>query len=151
MLRNVVLGPERFDYAFNEYVKHWAFKHPLPYDFFRAMNDAAGEDLNWFFQPWFFTTWKLDQAVQSVSYVKSDPSNGALITLVNKEKLAMPVIAKITQANGTVETITLPVDIWRRGAVWTFKYPSTSEIVSIVLDPDRQLSDSDRRNNTWKK
>ena len=54
MLRNVVLGPDRFDYAFNEYIKHWAFKHPLPYDFFRAMNDAAGEDLNWFFQPWFF-------------------------------------------------------------------------------------------------
>jgi len=151
MLRNVVLGPERFDYAFNEYIKHWSFKHPLPYDFFRAMNDASGEDLNWFFQPWFFTTWKLDQAVQGVKYVKNDPSNGALITLVNKEKMAMPVIAQITQANGKTETINLPVDIWRRGAVWTFNYPSTSEITSIVLDPDRQLSDSDRRNNTWKK
>ena len=46
ILRNNILGPERFDYAFNEYIKHWAFKHPLPYDFFRAMNDAAGEDLN---------------------------------------------------------------------------------------------------------
>jgi len=86
-----------------------------------------------------------------VKYVKNDPSNGALITLVNKEKMAMPVIAQITQANGKTETINLPVDIWRRGAVWTFNYPSTSEITSIVLDPDRQLSDSDRRNNTWKK
>ena len=74
MLRNVVLGPDRFDYAFNEYVKHWAFKHPLPYDFFRAMNDAAGEDLNWFFKPWFFTTWKLDQAMPCVKYVKDKPA-----------------------------------------------------------------------------
>ncbi len=150
MLRNVVLGPERFDFAFNTYVKHWAFKHPLPYDFFRAMNDAAGEDLNWFFQPWFFTTWKIDQAVQAVKYVKNDAANGAQITLVNKEKMAMPVDATITQTNGKTETIHLPVNIWQRGGVWTFLYPSTSTIESIVLDPDNQLPDVDRKNNTWK-
>ncbi|MDB5109089.1 MAG: hypothetical protein JWR67_203, partial [Mucilaginibacter sp.] len=130
MLRNVVLGPERFDFAFHEYVKHWAFKHPLPYDFFRAMNDASGEDLNWFFQPWFFTTWKIDQAVQSVKYVKDNAENGALITLVNKEKMAMPVDAKITQVNGKTEIIHLPVNIWQRNGVWTFMYPSTAEIQS---------------------
>jgi hypothetical protein len=149
VLRNVVLGPDRFDYAFNEYVKHWAFKHPLPYDFFRAMNDAAGEDLNWFFQPWFFTTWKLDQAVQGVKYVKDDAANGALITLVNKEKLAMPVDLKVTQANGKTEVIHLPVNIWQRGGVWTFAYPSTSAITNLEIDPDHQLPDVDRKNNVW--
>jgi hypothetical protein len=149
MLRNVVLGPDRFDYAFNEYIKHWAFKHPLPYDFFRAMNDAAGEDLNWFFQPWFFTTWKLDQAVQSVNYVKNDPANGALITLVNKQKMAMPVDLKVTQANGKTEIIHLPVNIWQRGGVWTFVYPSTTAIQSLEIDPDHQLPDVDRKNNVW--
>jgi hypothetical protein len=150
MLRNVVLGPDRFDYAFHEYVKHWAFKHPLPYDFFRAMNDASGEDLNWFFQPWFFTTWKLDQAIQGVKYVKDKPENGALITLVNKEKMAMPVDLKITQANGKTETLHLPVNIWQRGGVWTFVYPSTSAITALELDPDHQLPDVDRKNNVWK-
>ena len=149
VLRNVVLGPERFDYAFNEYIKHWAFKHPLPYDFFRAMNDAAGEDLNWFFKPWFFTTWKLDQAVQSVKYVKDSAANGALITIVNKDKLAMPVIMKIVQANGKTEIIQLPVDIWQRNGVWTFMYPSVSVIKNIEIDPDHQLPDVDRKNNTW--
>ncbi len=149
VLRNDVLGPKRFDYAFNEYIKHWAFKHPLPYDFFRAMNDAAGEDLNWFFKPWFFTTWKLDQAVQSVDYVSNDPTKGAIITLVNKDKLAMPVVLKITQANGTVETLHLPVNVWQRSGVWKFKYPSTSAIKSVVLDPDREFPDTDRKNNVW--
>ncbi len=150
ILRNEVLGPDRFDYAFNEYIKHWAFKHPLPYDFFRAMNDASGEDLNWFFQPWFFTTWKLDQAVQSVKYLKDDPANGARITLVNKEKLAMPVDLKITQANGKTEVLHLPVNIWQRGGgVWVFDYPSTSAIQSLEIDPDHQLPDVDRKNNLW--
>lgn len=149
MLRSDVLGPERFDYAFREYIKHWAFKHPLPYDFFRAMNDAAGEDLNWFFKPWFFTTWKLDQAIQSVTYVENDPEKGAIITLVNKDKLAMPVELQITQANGTVEILHMPVNIWQRGGVWKFKYPSTSAIKSIILDPNHELPDSDLKNNTW--
>jgi aminopeptidase N len=149
MLRNVVLGPDRFDFAFREYIKHWAFKHPLPYDFFRIMNDAAGEDLNWFFKPWFFTTWKLDQAVQSVRYVKDSVAKGAMITLVNKEKMAMPVDVKITQENGTVETIHLPVNVWQRNSIWTFKYPSTSAIKKIELDPDKQLPDIDLKNNVW--
>jgi peptidase M1-like protein len=149
MLRNVVLGPDRFDYAFNEYVKHWAFKHPLPYDFFRVMNDASGEDLNWFFKPWFFTTWKLDQSIQSVKYVKDDPKNGAILTLVNKEKLALPVDLKITLADGKVENLNLPVNIWQRGGVWTFIYPSTQAIQSIEIDSDHQLPDVDRKNNVW--
>jgi aminopeptidase N len=149
MLRNVVLGHDRFDYAFREYVKHWAFKHPLPYDFFRAINDAAGEDLNWFWKPWFFTTWKLDQAVQSVKYVKDDPGKGALITLINKEKMAMPVDLKIEQDNGKSDVVHLPVNVWQRGDTWTFLYPSTSVIKNIELDPGRELPDIDRSNNFY--
>ena len=149
MLRNDVVGPERFDYAFREYIKHWAFKHPLPYDFFRAMNDATGEDLNWFFKPWFFTTWKLDQAIQSVEYVDGDATKGAIITLVNKGKLAMPVVLKITQANGKTETINFPVNIWQRNGVWEFKYPSTSTIKTMVLDPEHDLPDTDLSNNVY--
>ncbi|WP_299517693.1 M1 family metallopeptidase [Mucilaginibacter sp.] len=150
MLRDVVLGPERFDFAFREYIKHWAMKHPLPYDFFRAMNDASGEDLNWFFKPWFFTTWKLDQSVESVKY-DSSPADGAIITIANKEKMAMPVDLKITQENGKAETIHLPVNVWQRNGVWTFKYPSTSTIKSIEIDPDHQLPDIDLKNNIFPK
>jgi hypothetical protein len=149
ILRNVVLGPERFDYALREYIKNWAFKHPLPYDLFRAMNDASGEDLNWFWKPWFFTTWKLDQAITSVSYVNDKPTEGAIITLTNNEKMAMPVDLKITQANGKVETIHLPVNIWQRDGVWKFKYPSTSAIKAMEIDPEHQLPDVDLRNNVY--
>ena len=149
MLRNVVLGPDRFDFAFNQYIKHWAFKHPLPYDFFRSINDAAGEDLNWFFKPWFFTTWKLDQAITNVKYKNNDPAQGALITLINKEKIAMPVTLKLVLLNGNIEIINLPVNIWQRSGNWTFLYPSTSAIKSIELDPDHQLPDNDRSDNIW--
>jgi hypothetical protein len=150
ILRNVILGHDRFDYAFHNYIQQWAMKHPTPSDFFRSMNNAAGEDLNWLWKGWFFTTWKLDQAISNVTYVDGNPEKGALITLVNKEKLVMPVDLKITQSNGKSETIHLPVEIWQRGATWTFKYPSTATIDEVVLDPDSQLPDNDLKNNTFK-
>ena len=149
LLRTVVVGKERFDYAFRKYTEAWAFKHPTPYDFFYCINNAAGEDLNWFWKEWFFTTWKLDQAVTAVTYVDNDPSKGALITIENKGKMIMPVIVKVVQTNGEASTIQLPVDIWYRGGTWTFKYPSAGKIDKVILDPDKVLPDTERKNNEW--
>ncbi len=149
LLRYQVLGKDRFDYAFRKYTEAWAFKHPTPYDFFNCMNNAAGEDLNWFWKEWFFTNWTLDQAITALNYVGNDPPKGALITIENKGKMIMPVIVKVIQANGEASTMQLPVEIWQRGGTWTFKYPSTKKIDKVLLDPENVLPDVDRKNNEW--
>jgi hypothetical protein len=149
ILRDVVLGKERFDYAFRKYTEAWAFKHPTPYDFFNCINSAAGDDLSWFWKEWFYTTDVLDQEVSAVSYVKNNPANGALITINNKGKMILPAIVTITEQGGKTTVVTLPIDVWQRGGKWTFKFPSTQPLSSVVLDADRQLPDIDRKNNTW--
>ena len=149
LLRNVIVGKDRFDYAFKKYTEAWAFKHPTPYDFFHSINNGTGEDLNWFWQQWFFTTWKFDQAISSVTYVDNDPAKGAVITIVNKGKLILPIIVKVIQDNGQEETIKLPVEIWQRGNTWTFHYSSKNKIDKVILDPDGVLPDMERTNNEW--
>lgn len=149
LLREVILDPQRFDYAFKNYVKHWAFKHPTPYDFFRAMENGAGEDLAWFWRGWFFNNWTLDQAVIGVQYVNSDPKQGALIQLENKNKLVLPVFIRVTESNGKIYTIKLPVEIWERDSHFTLKLESKSTIKKVELDPDHKLPDVDRSNNSW--
>jgi hypothetical protein len=149
LLREVILGKDRFDYAFRKYTVSWAFKHPSPYDFFRTMNSAAGDDLNWFWKEWFFTTWTLDQALTNVKYVDNDSSKGILITIENKGKVIMPVILKVVQTNGDTSTIKLPIEIWQRGGTWTFKYDSKNKIDKVILDPENLLPDTDRKNNEW--
>jgi aminopeptidase N len=144
-----VLGKDRFDYAFRKYTTAWAFKHPTPYDFFRCMNSAAGDDLNWFWKEWFFTTWTLDQAIAEVKYTGDDPAKGALITIDNKGKMILPVILQVIQANGKSETIHLPVEIWQRSGKWTLHYASSGKIQKLILDPENQLPDVDRKNNVW--
>jgi hypothetical protein len=56
MLRQTIMGPELFDYAFRTYSQRWMFKHPSPADFFRTMEDASAMDLDWFWRGWFYTT-----------------------------------------------------------------------------------------------
>ena len=90
-LRNVVLGKDRFDAAFREYINRWAFKHPTPWDFFHSIENVSGEDLGWFWSAWVLNTWKLDQSVKGFKYVENKPENGADITLENLEKMPMPV------------------------------------------------------------
>ena len=149
LLREAILGPERFDYAFRTYIRRWAFKHPTPKDFFRTMNDVAGEDLSWFWKEWFLENWHLDQAVTSVAYVNQDPAQGALITIENKDRAAMPVFVAVREASGKVGRMTLPVEIWQRGGTWTFRYPSTTPLAVVLLNPDNLLPDVDPENNYW--
>ncbi|HEY8513690.1 MAG TPA: M1 family metallopeptidase [Cyclobacteriaceae bacterium] len=72
ILREVVMGPELFDFAFKEYARRWAFKHPQPADFFRTMEDASAVDLDWFWKGWFYTTDNVDQAVSNVTWYRLD-------------------------------------------------------------------------------
>jgi len=150
ILRYDILGEERFDSAFCYYIRNWAYKHPTPWDFFHAMENGSGEDLSWFWKGWFINNWKIDQAVTNVEYLQSNPANGALITIQNREKLPMPVTVEIREMGGKTGRVNLPVEIWQRGGEWKFAYPSTRKIESVTIDPDKMLPDTDETNNVWK-
>jgi hypothetical protein len=149
ILREQILGEQRFDYAFRTYIKRWAFKHPTPWDFFHTMDNAAGEDLSWFWNEWFFTTWKLDQAITGISYQDGDESKGALITIENLEEMALPVTISIKEENGKTGIVKLPAEVWQRGGTWTFPYKSTSKIILATIDPDHKLPDVNAENNSF--
>lgn len=150
ILREHILGADRFDYAFKNYINKWAFKHPTPMDFFRAMEDGAGEDLGWFWRAWFYELWRLDQSVKDVDYVEQDPAKGGVITIENLDKMAMPAVVEVELTSGEKERFTFPVEIWQRGATWTFRTSTKLPIKSVVIDPDHSFPDMDSKNNTWK-
>lgn len=150
LLREVILGPNKFDYSFRQYIKNWANKHPRPEDFFRSMDNGSGEDLTWFWQGWYHNNWQLDQAITKVTYTESKESNGADIIVTNNQQMVMPILVTVEETNGKTHNFTVPVDIWKYGKDATFHVNTTSKLKHIVLDADHQLPDIDRANNEWK-
>ena len=149
VLRETVLGPEKFDKAFKTYINRWAYKHPTPWDFFHTMENVSGEELNWFWRGWFMNRWKIDQAVKNVKPVNGDYKNGAQITVENLGQLPMPTTVEVKFKDGTTELLKLPVEIWKRNTEWTFQLDSTKEVTQVKLDPQSAVPDINAKNNVW--
>ena len=150
LLRHYILqDTTRFDTAFREYIRRWAYKHPTPADFFRTMDDALGEDLSWFWRGWFYTTDVIDQAIDSVITVHdSIGETHAAVFLSNLGRLPMPVELRLTLASGTTTRVRLPVEIWFQGNQYVYVTP-VAKVTKVELDPDRALPVILRDNKTW--
>jgi hypothetical protein len=150
LLREQILGPERFDWAFRKYIRDWAYKHPSPSDFFREMESEGGEDLSWFWRGWYMNNWTLDLAVEGVKYVKGDPSQGAQVTVASRGQLVLPATVEVDFTDGSKTRVKLPVETWLAKGSYTFEVDGKVPVVSVTIDPEHVLPDSDRTNDVWK-
>jgi Peptidase family M1 domain len=142
LLREQILGPERFDWAFRKYIRDWAFKHPSPSDFFREMESEGGEDLSFFWKGWYLNNWKYDVAVDKI--------DGAAVTLSNRGQLVLPTTVQVNFADGSNVRVRLPVETWLSKGTYTWTSDKKTAISSVVVDPDHVLPDDDRANNEMK-
>ena len=150
LLRNEIIGAQRFDYAFKTYIKRWAFKHPTPFDFFRTIENAAGEDLGWFWKELFLENYTLDQRVNEPVYDSGDPAKGAFVVIDNLDQMAMPVYLEYETVSGKKNKIKIPVEVWQNNISWTVKLNTTEKIKALTIDPDRVFPDINYENNKWR-
>lgn len=149
LLREQIVGVKIFDEAFKKYIRDWSYKHPSPWDFFRSIESSVGEDLGWFWKGMFLENWRLDQSIKSVDYLNNDVKNGALLTIDNKEKMAMPVDIAYETKSGKTGRIHLPVEVWQNNISIKVRIPTNEELVSVTLDPDKVYPDYFPENNRW--
>ncbi len=148
LLRDEVLGRERFDPAFREYLRTWAYKHPTPADFFRLMRDQSGQELDWFWRGWVYGTGRLDQAVDSV---RRRGESLTEIYLSSRGELVLPATLALVLDTGDGAPVTryvrLPVEMWNLGNRFTYRHRGSEAVRSVVVDPERTLPDVERGNN----
>jgi peptidase M1-like protein len=141
-----ILGRETFEKAFREYGRRWLGKHPTPWDFWNTFDDVTGQDLSWFWKEWFFETWKLDQALDTVR----TEGDSVGIVVENRGRIIMPAPLAVTREGGTVDHVTVPVDVWfggeRRYTLWVAAKP---KVIKVELDPNHALPDIDRAEQIW--
>ncbi|GFR66691.1 peptidase family M1 [Elysia marginata] len=143
ILREYILGAERFDEAFRSYIKTWAFKHPQPTDFFNHIESVAGENLNWFWRGWFYSNDNIDMEVGDV--LKTN--KGYIITVNKLTEIPMPVKLQVEFADKSIQNLYLPVEVWQRGDTWKFLFKTEKTVRAVTIDPERILPDISMENN----
>ncbi|GGK77414.1 peptidase [Rufibacter glacialis] len=106
-----MLGDELFTKALHHYIGQWNGKHPLPWDFFNAMNAGAGRDLNWFWKRWFFDPGHPDLAI---AHVQQQAGN-LQVTVEAKGTKPVPIELVVTYADNTTSKIFRDVSVWEAG------------------------------------
>lgn len=138
------MGEELFKKALHDYMNNWNGKHPIPYDFFFTFDRIAGEDLSWFWKPWFFETGFADLSVDRVNF---DKEKNATVIIKNLGSYPVPIDLKITYKDGATETLHKPANVWKSGdSVYRFDIGKRKEFTKIelisLLGPDSNKSNN---------
>lgn len=150
-LRAEILGAERFDAAFREYVRRWAYKHPTAADFYRTMEDAAGHRLDWFWRGWFVENARFDQGIGTVTVRQNGTVQEAQVIFSNHARGVLPIRARFTFSDGSTEDLKYPAEVWSLNSTRyarQFAFDGKT-LTKIEIDPEQRLVDFDRGNNVW--
>ena len=99
------LGESRFINCLQEYIRRWAGKHPMPYDFFNTFSEISGENLDWFWKSWYFDQGYIDLGI-------SMPDNKTII-VENIGKLPLGFKLKTEYRDGTIGENEFNLKVWK--------------------------------------
>jgi hypothetical protein len=139
------LGEALFSKALKEFIKRWNGKHPLPYDFFNTFNEIAGEDLSWFWNPWFYEYGFPDLAINEVKF-----NEGKLMVKVRRVgNVPVPVQLNFIYESDQESILYKTADVWKDGKdEIMFDYQTEGKVFKIELGGDN-IPDADRSNNIY--
>ena len=140
-----MLGDELFLKALQEYIYRWNGKHPTPYDFFFTFNDVTGQDLTWFWEPWFFENGYPDLAIEKVELV----NNKIRISIRRIGNIPTPIKLKVVYENETIEEFYYSVGVWNNNnSFYMIEVEPTDSLKEVQLG-DSKIPDSNRENNIY--
>jgi len=145
-----MFGADAVRDALAEYVRRWSYRHPTPHDFFRTMDQALGESLDWFWYPWWYETGVLDQAVANVSIEDRAEGERVTITIADLGDNPMPVLLEVSTADGATHQLRIPVEVWFDGSrETTLTADVAADVTRVAIDPEHGFPDIDPANNVW--
>lgn len=137
------LGDELFKSALHEFIHRWNGKHPHPMDFFNTFNHVAGEDLSWFWNPWFYDFGFPDLSIKNVN----KQGEKLFITVEKNGNVPVPISLRFIYEADWEKVIYYSADIWKDNkSEFVIEFEPDGLVVGIELGNDT-IPDSDRQNN----
>ena len=144
------LGEEMFDRALTEYTRRWLYKHPAPWDFFHTFESVAGRDLDWFWVPWFYGPGISDLGISDVDVHSMAGRNHVVVAVRNDGTVIVPVVLRITTADGATTMVEAPASRWFGGQrEISVEGTVDGEVARVELDPDGLYADVDPSDDVW--
>jgi len=156
-----MFGDSLFDRAMRHYYDRWRFRHPGTRDFERAMEEASGMRLDWFFNEWIGSRKLCDYAIESIGSEPSDSGFTTTLELSNREEAIMPLDITLTYEDGSTAVANVPVEEWRKpdvafhlprwkwvAAEYSASFTTPKRVTRATIDTSTLLLDIDRTNNT---
>lgn len=142
----IELGNSLFKECLQAFIERWKYKHPTPVDFFNTFNDVSKQDLNWFWNAWYYQNGGVpDLAITSVN----NANNKLSITVQNKGDIPIPVIISLYSNDKVVKTITEPASKWQNKSIIKLDIESPGTVTTIKLGSEI-IPDAFRKDNEYK-
>ncbi len=140
------LGKKLFKECLQTFINRWKYKHPTPFDFFFTFNDVSQQNLNWFWQTWYFQHGGIpDLAITSVT--KND--NKIDVTIENKGDLPIPVVVSFYNNKKLIKTITKPASTWQNNNTKIKVSFNTTETITNIKLGNNYIPDSNPSDNIY--
>lgn len=140
-----LLGDQLFKTCLHAYMNRWNGKHPIPWDFFNTFNNISGQDLNWFWNSWFFSSNYIDFSAESVNKNK----NGFVVTIQNIGGYPAPFDLKVTYDDNTTETLHQTPALWKADSKKATVNITTKNKIKSVEINGGIFMDADESNNIF--
>ena len=139
-----LLGDELFHKALREYMNRWHEKHPIGNDFFFTFNDIVGEDLSWFWKPWFFELGYPDLALDNVTINK----NMATASVVMVGNLPTRIELTVLFEDGETKIITTSASRFKGSTKADINFETSKKIKTVKLGSEL-IPDVNKKNNLF--
>ena len=140
------LGNDLFKKCLLTFMERWKYKHPTPLDYFNTFNDVSKQNLNWYWQAWYYQNGGIpDLAISNV--VKK--TNHFNVTIENKGDLPLPAVISFYNKEKLVKTITEPASKWQNHKnEIKVNFDASETITTIKLGTDI-IPDANRKDNEY--
>ncbi|MEO6039677.1 MAG: M1 family aminopeptidase, partial [Saprospiraceae bacterium] len=142
-----LLGYEKFHRTMTEYMDRWKGKHPAPFDFFLTWNNVSGQNLDWYWKPWFFDWAYPDLSIQGVT--QDEAANRPVILVDRLGQQPVPVVLVIEYTDGSKETLRQTAMAWKDGKQQLRMPGALGKKVKSAMLGAKTIPDVDRKNNSW--
>ncbi|MEZ5198616.1 MAG: M1 family metallopeptidase [Bacteroidales bacterium] len=139
-----ILKEKGIEFPMKEFFDRWTGKHPTPWDFYYTMNEAAGEDLNWYWKAWYFEYGYPDLSIANVNQ-----GNSATIGINNLGNLPVPLVLEITYEDGSIQKIHKSPEIWKNTNTYDLVVNTEQKKIEKVILGEKYIIDIYPANNTW--